>query len=98
MAAPVALVRDAPSKTRTSARHMTAVQTWSIISRGPERNLNSIRVNLLYMSASNMPHEKTDFFVVSNFFTYKKNPQPIIFVWDFKTVRTRERLLRQARI
>ena len=46
------------------------------------------------MSASNMPHEKTDFFVVSNFFTYKKGTQPIISVWDFKTVRTRERLLR----
>jgi len=41
-----------------------------------------------------MPHEKTDFFVVSNFFTYKKNPQPVIFVWDFDTARTRERLLR----
>jgi hypothetical protein len=47
------------------------------------------------MSASNMPHEKTDFFVVSNFFTYKKNPQPIIFVWNFDTDRTRERLARQ---
>jgi hypothetical protein len=77
---------------------MTAVQTWSIISRGLERNLNSIRVNLLYTSASNMPHGKTDFFVVSNFFTYKKSPQPIIFVWDFKTARTRERLLRHDRI
>ena len=39
-----------------------------------------------HMSASNMPYEKTDFFVVSNFFTYKKSPQPIVFVWDFKTV------------
>jgi hypothetical protein len=75
---------------------MTAVQTWSIISRGLERNLNSIRVNLLYTSASNMPHGKTDFFVVSNFFTYKKSPQPMIFVWDFKTARTRERLARQV--
>ncbi|MET0691000.1 MAG: hypothetical protein ABWZ38_08200, partial [Candidatus Binatia bacterium] len=50
----------------------------------------------LALSASSMPHEKTDFFVVSNFFTYKKNPQPIIFVWDFDTARTRERLARQV--
>jgi hypothetical protein len=51
---------------------MTAVQTWSITSRGLARDLNSIRVNLLYMSASNMPHKKTDLFVVSNFLLTRK--------------------------